>query len=66
MTEGTVKFFNLKSHFGFIIDAETGKEYYVHEKDLLETVKEGDVVQFETKLLKRGTVAIKVKKKDNT
>lgn len=62
MKKGRVKFFNTKSLFGFIIDGQDLHEYYVHAKDLLEEVKEGDVVVFETKELKRGPVAIRVRK----
>jgi cold shock CspA family protein len=65
METGIVKFFNLKSHFGFIIDPKNGREYYVHEKDLIDKIQDGDEVKFETKELKRGTVAVKVSKKQS-
>ena len=60
-----MKFFNIKNHFGFIIDAKNGKEYYFHEKDLVDKVQDGNRVEFETKELKRGTVAIKISKNPN-
>ena len=66
MRNGRVKFFNLKSKFGFITDIQEAKEYYVHAKDLAEEVKEGDLVEFEIVALKRGPVAVNVKKKSKT
>jgi CspA family cold shock protein len=62
MRTGTVKFFNHKNKFGFIIDDETKKEHYVHAKDLIEEIKEGDRVAFELKPAKRGDECTKVKK----
>jgi CspA family cold shock protein len=62
MRTGTVKFFNQKNKFGFIIDDETKKEHYVHVKDLIEEIKEGDRVEYELEPAKRGDVCIKVKK----
>lgn len=62
MPEGKVKFFNEKNKFGFIKDNATGKEYYVHVKDLDAPVKEGDAVTFETSSSKRGEIAVNVKK----
>lgn len=62
MKKGRVRFFNTKSLFGFITGEQEARDYYVHAKDLLEEVKEGDVVVFETKELKRGPVAIRVRK----
>ena len=61
MNKGRVKFFNTKSSFGFIA-GQDGREYYVHAKDLLEEVKEGDEVVYELKELKRGPAAIRVRK----
>jgi CspA family cold shock protein len=62
MRTGTVKFFNQKNKFGFIIDDETKKEYYVHAKELTEEIKEGDRVEFELKPAKRGDECTRVKK----
>ena len=62
MKKGKVKFFNEAKKFGFITCSEDGKEYYVHVKDLLEPIKEGDEVTFELILSKRGEQAVRVKK----
>jgi CspA family cold shock protein len=62
MRTGTVKFFNIKNKFGFIIDDETKKEHYVHAKDLTEEIKEGDRVEYELRPAKRGDECAKVKK----
>jgi cold shock protein len=64
MPFGKIKFFNEKSGFGFIIEKESGKEIYVHAKDLLSAVKEGDEVEFALAERKRGPVALGVKKKE--
>lgn len=60
MKKGVVKFFNRKSKFGFIRDSETGKEYYVHGKNINGQVDEGDAVTFELKEEQRGPAAINV------
>ena len=44
MQKGTVKFFNNTKGFGFIKDAETGTEYFVHVSGLINELKEGDDV----------------------
>ncbi|MFL5754591.1 MAG: cold-shock protein [Bacteroidia bacterium] len=62
MLKGTVKFFNLKNKFGFIREEETGKEYYVHIKDVEGTIAENDKVSFEIEDAKRGPQAVKVKR----
>jgi CspA family cold shock protein len=66
MKRGTVKFFNRKSKFGFIKDDETGKEYYVHIKDTMTPIDEGDHVEFELKEMARGPAAINVNKIPNS
>ena len=60
MNKGVVKFFNRKSRFGFIRDSETGKEYYVHAKDVQGQIDEGDSVSFELKEEARGPAAVNV------
>ena len=63
MQKGRIKYYNAKSKFGFVTDQENGQEYYVHEKYLLDKVEAADEVFFEIKILKRGPVAINVRKK---
>ena len=62
MQEGTVKFFNDSKGFGFITVQATGKEIFVHTSNLIDSIKEGDKVSFETEQGQRGLAAIKVKR----
>lgn len=62
MFTGTIKFFDSKNKFGFIVADETGEEVYFHAKELKEPVNSGDKVRFDTIPRKRGKAAIKVEK----
>jgi CspA family cold shock protein len=62
MSKGTVKFFNETKGFGFIVDEDTSKEYFVHVTGLVDKVKENDQVEFELEEGRRGLNAINVKK----
>ena len=62
MKKGKVKFFNEAKKFGFISCTDDGNDYYVHAKDLLEPVREGDTVSFDVQEMKRGPQAVNVKK----
>lgn len=62
MRKGTVKFFDPKNKFGFVTDEETKQDYYVHAKDLIEPVANGDAVVFEIAERKRGPSAVSVRK----
>ncbi len=61
MNKGTIKFFNETKGFGFITDAETNKEYFVHVSGLIDKVREKDVVTFELREGKKGLNAVNVK-----
>ena len=61
MSKGTVKFFNDAKGFGFVIDDETKKEYFVHVSGLIDEVREGDEVEFELQEGKKGLNAVDVK-----
>lgn len=61
MQKGTVKFYNRVKRFGFIIDSETQKEYFVHASGLVNEIKEGDEVNFEIEEGKKGLNAVNVK-----
>ncbi|MDZ4757553.1 MAG: cold shock domain-containing protein [Bacteroidota bacterium] len=60
MKQGKVKFFNSDKGFGFICDNETGQDIFVHTSGLIDTIREGDVVNFEVEEGKRGLNAVKV------
>lgn len=61
MKKGTVKFFNDSKGFGFIIDAETKTEYFVHVSGLIDEIREDDNVEFELKEGRKGLNAVNVK-----
>ena len=63
MTEGTVKFFNMRKNFGFIT-GDDGKDYFVHTSGLTEgtSLNEGDKVSFEVVEGDKGEKAEKVTK----
>ena len=61
MNKGTVKFFNESKGFGFISDEDSNKEYFVHISGLIDSINEGDVVEFELQEGKKGLNAVNVK-----
>ncbi len=61
MSNGTVKFFNETKGFGFIIDNDSKKEYFVHISGLVDEIREGDEVEFELKEGQKGMNAVNVK-----
>ena len=61
MKKGTVKFFNESKGFGFISDDDSSEEYFVHVSGLIDSINEGDSVEFELTEGKKGLNAINVK-----
>ncbi len=61
MKTGTVKFFDDTKGFGFIVEDNSGDEFFVHVSGLVDEVKESDVVEFELKEGRKGLNAINVK-----
>lgn len=59
--KGIVAFFNDSKGFGFIKDSETQESVFVHANNLLEDIKEGNVVSFEVEMGQRGFTAVNVK-----
>jgi len=59
--EGIVKFYNDAKGFGFVIDNESGTEYFVHASNLIDKIYENDKVSFELAEGKRGLNAVNVK-----
>jgi CspA family cold shock protein len=62
MSRGTVKFFNESKGFGFIIEDDTNKEYFVQVTGLIDKVKENDDVEYDLQEGRKGLNAINVKK----
>ena len=62
MSKGTVKFFTETTGFGFVVDEETNKEYFVHITGLIDKVKENDEVEFDLQEGRKGLNAVNVKK----
>jgi CspA family cold shock protein len=62
MNNGTVKFYDETKGFGFIKDANSPKEYFVHSSGLKETIRENDEVTFDLQEGKKGLNAVNVKK----
>lgn len=60
MFKGTVKFFNETKGFGFIVDSASGEEIFVHVSGLVDKIREGDTVTFETQRGKKGMNAVNV------
>ena len=54
MNKGTVKFYNESKGFGFIKDADSEKEYFVHSTGLKENITENDEVNFDLQEGKKG------------
>ncbi len=61
MSNGTVKFFNKSKGFGFIKDAESSKEYFVHSSGLKDEIKDNDEVTFDLQEGKKGLNAVNVR-----
>jgi cold shock protein len=61
MNNGTVKFFNELKGFGFIKDANSSNEYFVHSSGLKDNIKENDEVTFELQQGNKGLNAVNVK-----
>ena len=61
MHKGKVKFFNNSKGFGFIKDADSPKEYFVHSSGLKDNIKENDEVTFDLETGKKGLNAVNVK-----
>ena len=59
--KGVVTFFNDSKGYGFIRDMETKQSVFVHANNLLDQIKENNIVSFEIGKGPKGPTAIKVK-----
>ncbi|VAW19953.1 hypothetical domain / Cold shock protein of CSP family, partial [hydrothermal vent metagenome] len=59
--KGIVSFFNESKGFGFIKDSETQERIFVHVNNVLEEIKEDNVVSFEIIMGQKGPTATQVK-----
>ncbi|MBZ0242027.1 MAG: cold shock domain-containing protein [Bacteroidales bacterium] len=58
--KGVVSFYNDSKGFGFIRDLETDQRVFVHTSNLLEEIKENNMVQFEIGKGPKGPTAMEV------
>tara|TARA_Y100001968_G_scaffold249374_1_gene234157 strand:+ start:50 stop:244 length:195 start_codon:yes stop_codon:yes gene_type:complete len=61
MKTGTVKFFNHTKGFGFISEEGSEQEHFVHSSGLIDSIKDGDKVEFDLKEGRKGMNAVDVK-----
>jgi len=59
--KGVVTFFNDSKGYGFIRDMENRQSVFVHANNLLEVIKENNIVSFEIGKGPKGPTALKVK-----
>lgn len=60
MEKGTVKFFNATKGFGFITSENSNQDIFVHSSGLIDEIREGDVVTFDTEEGRKGLNAVNV------
>jgi cold shock CspA family protein len=58
---GVVTFFNESKGFGFIRDLETQESVFVHVNNVLEPIKDNNMVTFEVEMGPKGPSAFRVK-----
>ena len=61
MKNGIVKFFNGSKGYGFIKDSETQESVFVHVNNVLEEIKDNNMVSFEVEMGPKGPTAVQVK-----
>ncbi len=59
--KGTVTYFNSSKGFGFITDQQTRESIFLHVNNMLEEIREGNLVSYEVEKGQKGPVAVQVK-----
>jgi cold shock CspA family protein len=59
--KGTVTYFNSSKGFGFITDQQTKESIFLHVNNMLEEIREGNLVSYEIEKGQKGPVAVQVK-----
>ncbi len=62
MNNGTVKFYDEIKGFGFIKDANSSKEYFVHSSGLIDRIRDNDEVTFDLQEGRKGLNAVNVRR----
>ncbi len=62
MNNGTVKFFNDLKGFGFIKEANSDQDHFVHVSGLIDEIRENDEVTFDLVEGGKGLNAVNVKR----
>ena len=60
MNTGTVKFFNDSKGYGFITPEDGSKDVFVHVNGLIDDIREGDKVSYDTEEGRKGLNAVNV------
>jgi len=59
--KGIVSFFNDSKGYGFIKDMETKESVFVHVNNVIDEIKEGNLVSYEVEMGHKGPAAVRVK-----
>lgn len=59
--QGVVSFFNESKGFGFIKELNTKQDIFVHVNNLIDDIKEGNLVTYEVEMGQRGPTAVQVR-----
>ena len=59
--KGTVTFFNDSKGYGFIKNTTSNESIFVHANNLLEEIKENNLVTYEVEMGQKGPTAVRVK-----
>ncbi len=59
--KGIVSFFNDSKGYGFIKDMETKESVFVHVNNVIDEIKEGNLVSYEVEMGHKGAAAVRVK-----